>query len=78
MLINGKKEKRLGRREEKRVCPIFSSLGVPTWFLAASLLSPLACSSSTVIQKKNKRLLADYATFKAETIINTGFKITVT
>ena len=57
------------------MCPIFSSLGVPPWFLAASLLPPLACSSSTVIQKKNKRLLADYATFKAETIMETGFKI---
>ena len=75
MLINGKKEKRLGRREEKRVCPIFSSLAVPPWFLVASLLSPLACSSSTVIQKKNKRLLEHYAIFKAETIMETGFKI---
>ena len=75
MLINSKKEKRLGRREEKRVCPIFSSLGVPPWFLVASLLSPLACSSSTVIQKKNKRLLEHYATFKAETIMETGLKI---
>ena len=57
------------------MCPIFSSFGVPPWFLAASLLSPLECSSSTVTQKKNKRLLADYATFKAETIMETGFKI---
>ena len=70
MLISGKKDER-----GKRVCPIFSSLGVPPWFLAASLLSPLACSSSTVTQKKNKRLLADYATFKAETIMETKIAV---
>ena len=74
MLINGNKEKRLGRRGKKGVSHFLFVRG-STWFLVASLLSPLACSSSTVIQKKNKRLLEHYATFKAETIMETGLKI---